>query len=173
MGIEIKAVITADFIHSSKMNAIERIELLNQLEALFQNMKHEFNLKSEIYRGDNFQCLLNKPTAALKVALRIKTFIRSWTFKGVSNMAEDFMVNYYTVDHKVAAQNPEVSSSIIDARIAIGIGPIDYFNANLAKSNGEAFHLSGQLLDAIKNKNQSLAIATKDAFAEELKASFV
>ena len=62
---------------------------------------------------------------------------------------------------------------IFDARIAIGIGNVDLLANRLAGSGGEAFQLSGHLLDKIKNKKQSLAISTNDQFKEELETEFI
>ena len=99
------------------------------------------------------------------MALIQKTFIRSLNPSAV-----------YDVHKK---NNPTIRRGIIfptwifDARIAIGIGEVDLLASRLAASGGKAFQLSGQLLDKMKNKKQSLAIDTDGKFNEELETEFI
>ena len=138
MGIKY-AVLTGDIIRSSAISPEQRVILNNTLNALLNEYKDIFNFKSELYRGDSFQCLVFDPKDSLRLALLIKSFIRHLDF-------------------------PEM----MDARIAIGIGNIDHQEDSLANSHGEAFALSGRALDSIKDSKQTLTISTADKYNSEL-----
>jgi hypothetical protein len=49
---------------------------------------------------------------------------------------------------------------VFDARMAIGIGTVNFLSDNIAVSNGEAFELSGRILDKMGKKELTLDIAT-------------
>lgn len=161
----VKAIITGDIIHSTRMTVEQRGWLFNQIADALKIWNKDFGMKSETFRGDSFQCLLQNPADALKVALLQKTYIRSLNPSHV-----------YEVRRKT---KPEIkrgmiySTWIFDARIAIGIGEVDIQASSLAASGGIAFHLSGHLLDKIKNKKQAIAIATSDSFNDELETESI
>lgn len=48
----------------------------------------------------------------------------------------------------------------LDARLAIGIGEADSIKENILESDGEAFRLSGRLLDELKNEKSRLAFSS-------------
>ncbi len=137
------AVITGDLIGSSKFTHEERESLLNEMHKLFQLIETELLPQNiitypfETYRGDSFQCVLQGPEHALRVALTIRSGLRSLSWKN----------------------NKE-----IDARISIGIGNIDYFPSSnkVTEGDGEAFHNSGRALDEMKKENKKIVIVTED-----------
>jgi hypothetical protein len=154
-----KAVITGDIIQSTRLSVEHRSALVKQIQDAMKIWETDFTFKSEFFRGDSFQCLLQHPHLSLRVSLLLKTFIRS--------------LNPTTSFALISKKMPEKKSSvllptsIIDARIAVGIGDADA-GAKLATSNGMAFSLSGHLLDALKNSKQSFGIATNDEYNNEL-----
>lgn len=75
------------------------------------------------FRGDSFQLKVTEPTKALQTALAIRAIIRA---------------------NKFAGNNEQW-----DARLAIGIGTLDYETDSLSTSDGEAYRLSGRGLDLI------------------------
>lgn len=117
------AVITGDLIASSKK---ERSSLLEELKVVLERITlPETRLALppfELYRGDSFQGILSHPEEALKDALIIRTCL------------------------KKSNKNPDS-----DARLAIGIGTIDFPSTTIAESDGEAFRNSGPILDEMKN----------------------
>ncbi len=139
-----QGVITGDIVNSTIIEVGKRQLLLSKFEEFLNGLEPEFETKGEIFRGDSFQCLVKKPVQCLKLALLQKTFIRSFN-KG----------------------------KVLDARIAIGIGEIDLISSRLGTSSGQAFELSGQLLDNMKSKKHYLAIATNDTFNDELQAECI
>lgn len=160
----IKAIITGDIIHSTKLDAIQRTILFERIAKALKQWDKNFKMRSETFRGDSFQCLIDKPALALRIVLIQKTFIRSL------NPSE--LYNVINQKKPLAQKKVMLPTWIFDARIAIGIGNVENLSNRLASSGGEAFQLSGQLLDTIKNKKQSIAIATNDKFQDELETEF-
>ncbi len=138
--MSLKAVITGDIINSTAIEIAERERLLKKLVEFLKDIDNTYDVISETFRGDSFQCFVHNPSTSLKIALLQKTFLLSL----------DKSKNY-------------------DARIAIGIGKVDSLSEKLTISNGEAFELSGQLLDSMKKGKQSLAINSNDNYNDELK----
>lgn len=159
-----KAVITGDIIHSTKLDAQYRTMLFDRIAKELKNWDKSFDMRSETFRGDSFQCLTNRPAMALRIVLIQKTFIRSLNPSEIYNVANQGKPK----DQKKII----LPTWILDARIAIGMGNIDYISNRLASSGGEAFQLSGQLLDNLKTKKQSIGIATNDKYHDELETEF-
>lgn len=155
----IKAVITGDIIHSTHLSSEARASLFNNIEYYLKKLKKEYGIKYEMYRGDSFQCLVHKVEEALRIALLIKTFIRSL------NPSEVYAVTKKSNTKQV--RDTVFTTFIFDARIALGIGEVDADNKRLASSDGMAFFISGHLLDEIKNTKQHFAIDSDDEFKQE------
>jgi hypothetical protein len=132
------------------MSDIERSLVIKTISSLLKSMSKMFPMKSEMYRGDSFQCLLNRPSDALRAALIIKTRIRS-------------------IDRSEDSQRSET----LDARIAIGIGEVEKTQTKISTSNGIAFILSGHLLDEMKDNKQTFGISTTDKFQDELETESI
>lgn len=155
-----KAIITGDIIKSRSLKAAQLVVLVDDFNRALRQWNKDFSIKSEITRGDSFQCYIKNPVDSLKIALIIKTYLRS-------NVIGDAMVTKSGNFIKTKVMASE-SSKVFDARIAIGIGTVDFISKKLATSNGEAFELSGKLLDKMKGKKQSIGITTADHHNEEL-----
>lgn len=128
---KIYAVITGDIVASSNFKADQRVSLLSVLKESFktvdQLLPRTLPSPFKMYRGDSFQGLVKNPEEALKVAIIIRSVLRS----GI----------------KVKRRE-----NAIDARIAIGLGTIDYYsNDSILEGDGEAYRLSGPVLDSMKS----------------------
>lgn len=153
-----KAVVTGDIVNSTSMELKERTWLLTEISNFLKILDKENNTKSETFRGDSFQVLVHMPEQALKMALLIKTFIRS------------LEKHIFKTIKKTQAIN---STDLYDARVAIGVGEIDKLAKKLAVSSGIAFTLSGHTLDKLKGKKQAIAISTDDHFNGELETASI
>lgn len=119
------AVLTGDIRNSTRMPENEQARLPQVLRAIFSNLKDLLGrkgcrLESSIFRGDSFQ-LVTDPVAALDVTLGIRAGLR--------------------------AAFPAKAGAAIDCRIAIGIGTVSNMRENITESSGEAFFISGRLLE--------------------------
>lgn len=133
------AVITGDIVDSSKLTSSQRSRLLSALKSSFNTIKDMMpdgiHASFEIHRGDSFQGVLTKPDTAFRAAIAIRASLRH---------------GFKTKQRRYA----------LDARIAIGIGSIDFLPAGRgSEGDGEAFRRSGQTLDEMKG-DQRLIIRT-------------
>ncbi len=138
------AIITGDIVDSTKLNLAERTIMLNALQSIPEILSSFEHISMEIFRGDSFQLLIEKADNAAKAAIAIRAWLRSQV--------------------ELSGKEP------LDARIAIGIGGTDYDSQSVSTSDGEAYRLSGRLLD--KMQKSRLAVATPWPLVnEELKLS--
>lgn len=138
------AVITGDIISSTLIPFEERKKLLEIFDKIVNDLQSLCELKCEIFRGDSFQILVEKAELALEVAVLIRAGLKMNT--------------------------PENSKIIWDARVAIGVGEIEFIDDKVITSDGEAFKYSGRAFDELIKTN--LTIKTRwDNINEELKLS--
>lgn len=136
------AVLTGDIVDSRKFkgNWEDFLKIvknsLNFVEKYFTNhMKYQF----EIFGGDSFQTVISSIEKALPIAISLRASLKYfYKAKNIDNL--------------------------LDARIAIGIGKVDYLpNSSCDTSStgsGEAFYFSRPYLDKVKKGNQRLFIQT-------------
>lgn len=129
------AVITADIIKSSSYDPVSYEFIINQLKEEANLIKKDFApsyIEFEISRGDSFQLVLYDANKALQIAMRFKAAI-----------------------NKIVLSNKKSKSSskIVDIRMSIGIGAIEYESDVVSESNGPAFHYSGRGFDNLMKKN--------------------
>jgi hypothetical protein len=122
--MEIKAVITGDIVRSEQIELDKRDLLIQVLQETVDGLQSKSPMSMELFRGDSFQIVVEKPEMSLEVASMIRAGLKSNT--------------------------PADSFGVWDARISIGIGTIDYRGDRVVTSDGEAFKLSGRGLDAME-----------------------
>ncbi len=154
--IKIGAIITGDIIDSTALTTLEREVMLKALQEIPEVLSPIIpQLVVEIFRGDSFQIYVPETQLAAEAAIGIRAWLRS--------------------------QKMETTNAVLDARLAIGIGSIDFESNSLATSDGEAFRLSGRLLDEMTRSrlevrtpwepvNDELKVST--AFADDIISSW-
>lgn len=137
-------IITGDIIDSTSIPIEQRKDLLTAISVISEELQVFSPLKCEIYRGDSFQIVVNRPEMAMLIAILLRAGLKSRIPKG--------------------------SKQNWDARIAVGIGEMEFISDSILVSDGEAFRLSGREFDELGKRN--LAIRTRwDDANEELKIS--
>lgn len=131
--MDIKAVITGDIVRSEQIDIGRRDLLIQVLRDAVENLQTASPMQMELFRGDSFQIVIEKPETSLKIATMIRANLK--------------------------ANTPSKSDLQWDARIAIGIGEIEYQGESVVTSDGEAFKYSGRALDAL-DKNR-LTVVTR------------
>ncbi|NJO91383.1 MAG: hypothetical protein HC831_22275 [Chloroflexia bacterium] len=128
-----KAVITGDIVHSRRIEDLQA--LLQVLKKTIPEIEKQlkFKIYFEFYRGDSFQLLINKPEDIIKLAILLRSKLRSMT---PCLKSDDTNVPL---------------DELWDARISIGIGEADKPASRVVESTGEVFELSGKQLDNMKN----------------------
>lgn len=131
---KIYAVLTGDLVGYSRYKTKDRKEVLLHLKDSFKKLPLDIIAsKFWVFRGDSFQGILSRPEEALKAALIIRSSLVS-RYKG--------------------------KRSRLDARIAIGIGTVDYLPRRVGEGDGEAFRNSGIELDGMKKSEKNLIVKT-------------
>jgi hypothetical protein len=131
-----KAILTCDLVGFSKLNSKTRLSLIDRVKVLIGTLSSETQAEYIIYRGDSLQGILHRSWEALRHAIRLKAYIKS-----------------YRIDKGTR-------STQADIRISIGIGTIDYLGETLLDSDGPAFRYSGRTLDTMKKGGRSLKLTT-------------
>lgn len=152
--MKIGAIITGDIVNSTRLTVEGREIMLSNLQLIPEVLSPVQKVSIEIFRGDSFQLGISNAATALRCALAIRAWLRS---------------------HKV------YDSKVLDARLAIGVGTLDYESDDLSTSDGEAYRLSGRLLDDMNKSrleirtpwekvNEELKLPT--AFADDIVSSW-
>ena len=126
----IKGVITGDLVNSTNIAAEWRQAVVEALHICITESMSLTPVKMEMYRGDSFQVVVDKPEYALAVAIALRA--------------------------KLKATTPE-KQEMWDARLSIGIGDISFESNNILTSDGEAFRLSGRSFDNIGKKRLNIS----------------
>ena len=137
-----KATISADIVSSSSLTKIQRQKLDGELNDLIEILTEEFSEKSfygRIIKGDYLECVIEKPKMALRIALLIKSYIKSLDFEQ-DNPTRSF-----------------IKFKTYGIRIAVGIGALSLFDKTSGIIDGEAIYLSGRAVNEITNTKQTLA----------------
>ena len=139
----VKAVITADLVNYSRLTPRQGDLVLERVKASFGDtgiLRHNVDDHFSIRRGDNIQIELSAPEEALRAALLLRSTINSIVF-----------------DRARKKRNP-----VLQIRIAVGVGEITSERDSVDESSGDAYTLSGRLLDGMKKSKRYLAIRTGD-----------
>lgn len=147
-----KAIITGDIIKSTHIS--DHAKMIRSLKLIMQRLI-DYGFVSagrwEIFRGDSFQ-LVTEPEKALHVALILYAGFRG----GIYRLASPLVVE-------------DMLDERIDVRLSIGIGGIGELTDPISESYGEAFTLSGKMLETITDEGLRLIVVTPD---EQLNAHF-
>jgi hypothetical protein len=128
METTLYAVLTGDIVKSSRMSTADLKRLPGALTAIFHSIDPicqpaDFATQFSIFRGDSFQVIC-EPACAVRAWLIIRAGLRS--------------------------AYPATLSKSVDARIGIAIAKVNHLADNITESSGEAFNLSGRLLEELK-----------------------
>jgi hypothetical protein len=128
---QIFAVITGDIVASSRQSPEDRRKLAGILKQASKEIAHKYPnsvpQSIDVFRGDSWQLVLTNPTISLTAAVLFRA--------------------------SVIAASP--STVRIDTRLAIGVGPIDYWPpSRVSEGNGEAYKASGSALDSLESSAQ-------------------
>ena len=135
------AVLTGDLVGSSNVDYKVRLKALDAGNLQRTSLGGKVVLFN-VFRGDSFQSVLSSPEKGLVAAVVVRAILKSENWGGMH----------------------------LDARIAVGIGSVDYLpKKNTGMGDGEAFQNSGRLLDRLKGKGRMLGVSTPwEGINEEL-----
>ena len=153
-----KAVISGDIVAYTSLSTEEKASLEKALLNFFQELQVDYNAYARLVKGDYLECVVS-PEDAMRVALLIKTFIKSLAVE--LDETRDKRIKYF---------------SVYGIRLAIGVGNLDRFDPAKGIIDGEAIYYSGRLLNEQHTHNkqkihikQSLFFMSGD---EDMNANF-
>lgn len=138
------AAISADIVSSTSFCIEETLALKQRIEDLFSILEKRFpGFWGRLIKGDYVECLLPSVKDSFRVALIIKSSIKSFP---------------------VAESKKEKLFRIYGIRMAIGIGDMRIVDKEHGIMDGEAIYLSGRTLDEMgaPNKNGTFLIEPID-----------
>src|SRR6185369_9295557 len=72
------AIITGDIVSSGKIKPVVREKLFASINDLLKKMKRKWISDYETYRGDSLQCVAASPEKSLRIALIIRSYLKSY-----------------------------------------------------------------------------------------------
>jgi len=138
-----KAVISGDIISSTSLSVKDKTLLENSLKKLLKEIKNKFGVFGRVIKGDYLEFVIPEPQNALRVALAIKSFIKSVALN-------DVLLN--------KAKSRIKLFKMYGVRLAIGYGELERFDSKKGIIDGEAIYLSGRLISGISTHNEERAV---------------
>lgn len=150
------ATISADIIASTALVGVEVEELSKKIHWLFdkineyQKRSNKENVYSRLVSGDLIESLIMNPQDALRIALIIKTGIKSF-------LIDDKYGNIQQQKYRKLFQTYGI-------RVAIGIGEMNTKLLDKDILNGEAIFRSGRLISEQKTSNKERIVVKNTLF---------
>ena len=127
----IKAVISGDIVASTSLSDAGRELIEEALKELLEELRIRFNTYARIIRGDYLECVVPEPKDALRVALAIKSFVKSIRVENTPP---------YIINKRIKL------FKTYGIRLAIGYGQLSRYNPKEGIIDGEAIYLSGRTI---------------------------
>lgn len=131
----IKGVITGDLVNSTNIAAEWRQTIVDALNLCVKEFLPLTPIKLDMYRGDSFQVVVDRPDHVLALAIALRAKLKTKTPK---------------------------KQKMWDARLSIGIGEVSFESHSIVTSDGEAFMLSGRSFDNIGKKRLTISTTWSD-----------
>ncbi len=131
------ATISADIISYTSLSESDKRNIENKIKKLLVELSEKYkedDFFGRIIQGDYIECAIKTSHNALRIALLLKTFIKSIELQNNTNNKG---IKYYK-EHGV--------------RLAVAVAPLTTIDSNKGIIDGEAIYLSGR---AIKNYSTS------------------
>ena len=128
------ATLSADIVSSTSLSKEATIDLKQKIDSLFQLLREKFpGFWGRQIKGDYIECLIPSVSDSFRIALIIKSYIKSITL-------------------------PEIKQSksfqTYGIRIAIGIGEMRIVDREAGILDGEAIYLSGRAIENMTSPNK-------------------
>jgi hypothetical protein len=123
------AAISGDIIAYTSLSVGDKILIENRIAKLLKELKVKFGVYGHIIKGDYLECYIPNPADSLRVALIIKSFIKSFPLESSDS------------NNRVNAYKTFI------LRLAIGIGEISRFEPRKGILDGEAIYFSGRTIN--------------------------
>lgn len=139
-----RAVISGDIIGYTSLKEADKIMVEESLKSLMIDLKAKFNVFARLIKGDYLECYIPQRHQALRVALCIKSLVKSTILstKSKSKRLEAFTTH--------------------GIRLAIGIGAITRFDKRKGIIDGQAIYYSGRIMNESSGTSNKERIVIKN-----------
>lgn len=148
-------VIAADIIGSTSLALKDKYELIDELRILFKALGRKFKTYCRITKGDLIECYIPKAASTMKVALIIKSFIKSKT------------VAPFQLSGKKLATTLDARTKyfrIHGVRMAIAIAPMETVDRKKDIIEGDAIYLAGREISGFHTSNKQRIVIKNTLF---------
>lgn len=138
------ATISADVISYTSLNETEKRKLEESIRNLIDKLEERYKKEKffgRLVQGDYIEFAMNTPKPSLRIALILKTFVKSLSFD-VDKKAKTRLK--YFIEHGV--------------RLAIAVAPLENFNPQKGIIDGEAIYLSGRTIKNYSTSNKQKVV---------------
>ncbi len=143
------SVLSGDIVSSTSLHNTDRSLVEKELTKLLKNLEREFNVYGRIIKGDYIECVVPKAEDGLRVALAIKSFVKSIPVE----------LNTYKKD-----KNRVRLFKSHGLRLALGYGPLSRYNPGEGIIDGEAIYLSGREISGMSTHNKERVVIKNTLF---------
>jgi len=161
-----QAVISADVISYTSLTENERLKLSITIKQLLEDLSFRYSnidFFGRLVKGDLIECAMNSPKMSLRVALLLKTFIKTFDFG---------------TDEKTATRLKYFK--MYGIRTVVAVAPLNRIDPINGIIDGEAIFLSGRTLSNYSTsdkqkifiKNSLSFVSTQKDFLEKFDAFF-
>lgn len=127
-------VISGDVISSTSLQNQHKEALERHLWDLLEGLKKEFQIFGRIIKGDYLECVVPNPKEGLRVALAIKSYVKSIPVA----------IDAYTENKNRAKQ-----FKVHGIRLALGYGSLERYQPEEGIIDGEAIYFSGREINSV------------------------
>lgn len=148
------ATISADIISFTALSTKDKEQLNSKIKELLSDLTEKYkteNFFGRMVQGDYVECAMFSPQYALRIALLLKTLVKSLE---VSD-SKDLRIRYFRE---------------YGVRIAIAVAPLNEINANKGIIDGEAIYLSGRTINRMSTSNKKKVVVKDTMFFRSLNA---
>lgn len=120
---------------------------INQLITLLSDKFKEQHFFGRLVQGDYIECAFTSPEYALRIALLLKTFIKSLNFENLNQKNRELK---YFLDHGI--------------RLAAAIAPLIRLDKTKGIIDGEAIYLSGRTIKNLSSSDKERIVIKQTMF---------
>ncbi len=131
-----QTVISGDIVSFTSFNDVGRDLLETSLQELLEGLRKDYDVYGRVIKGDYLECVVPEPQDALRIALAIKSFVKSIPIE--ENL-------HYKMNNRVKQFKTH------GIRLAIGYGELSRFDPEKGIIDGEAIYLSGRMVSEPSN----------------------
>lgn len=144
------ATISADIISYTSLTeeGKRRLELgIRNLLSELSTRYSEQNFYGRLVKGDYIECAMNDPRYSLRIALLLKTYVKSFDLKVVNDGNSRLK---YFIEHGL--------------RLAVAVAPLTKLDADKDLIDGEAIYLSGRAIKDLSTSNKKKIVIKNTMF---------